>query len=572
MSDVTLIVKSEYGDTVAVITNGTNRGAIVGIEYEEERMGGVTSATFCLAEGSDVPLYTGMNVLLQVDGNPMALFDVDGNPDNRGAAGVVEVKCKGLSERLKKVMATGIFEGISLKAACLALAPAASTAGIVIDEADIALPSDVTVGELDAEGENLYDLIETLLTYANGAGSVDKYAWKIDPNKHLVIYNVSLIPVTTMYEGYGFQSPDPEVSNSDMVNRIELWRKASSGDVSEYVDTYSDAASIDKYGLFETRIDLDYYAATADCALIAGGILARHAKPSRTITLSSLPGITGFGDHRLFLRPMNVWQALYAGENKSVLELSHASGTHLSDDTTSLIGRFSTKCELNPGAFGYIALPVFPAVILPQRVRLFIKGTVGAECRIILVDVDGDTAQAVMNCDGTWKQLTIPLDDSRRTKYALTLRSSTRLHDISEEEAPEVFIDGLASDDDEYENIFSSDAEASVFDLAEATATDYTVELNNEEDGEHYALFMPARGSITTLAEIRFQWITTGVSIWIDYVDCVASQWQAETIGVSKVKAKLEHDSFISEVEFGDGVRTAADELTDVWSVLRGKR
>lgn len=570
MSDITLIAKSEYGDTVAVITNSTNGGAILNLSYEEERMGGIVAATFYLREGNDVPLYTGMNILLQENGDPIALFDVDGNPDNRGKNGQVEVTCKGMSARLKKACITTVLEGVSVKAACLSLAAIALEAGITIATENIALPDDVIIDELELKDENLFDLINTLITYANGTSEEDSLAWKIDTNRSLVIYDTAAIPLTALYEGHGFQSPEPEVSHADQVNSIKLWRKTIDGTASEYVATYTDPESIDKYGLFETRIELDYYVSTTDCALIARGILLRYARPARTLSVSSMPGRGGFGPHRLFLRPMKVWGMVYAGENKDVLDLSHTSGTVITDELSSMIGRYSTKCTLNMGAFGYIGFPVSPAIILPQRVRFFIKGADGAHLRIILVDRDGDTAQAVITCDNTWQKITIALDDLRRTKYALTMRSPTRLHDLALIECPQACMDGEDPDGDAFDGIFSDEGESTIYDGSVNEAFDYTVAMNDET--EDRALFMPARGSIASLAEIRFQWITTGVAFCIDYIDCLAKQWQAETIGVSSIKVRLDRDEFLSDVEFGDGIRTAADELTDLWSVLRSKR
>lgn len=571
MSRITLRILSEYGNLIAALTNGAERSAVLGLTFEEQRRGGTTSAVFYLKEGSDVPLYTGTNVLIQEDGIDLAMFDIDGNPDNRGTEGRIEVRCTGLCERLKKIYITSIISGQNLKAACLSMTALASTVGVIIDADHIALPTDVSITTLELKDSTVYDFIETLITYANGSALQDKYAWKIDTEKRLVIYDATTLEETTLYEGYGFQSPSPEVSHSDQVNTIRLWRKMAADSDVEFVGVYTDDASIDRYGAYEKKIELSYYATDADCAKIAAGILARSSSPSRTISVSSLLNKVSTGPYRLFMKPMLTWERLYAGEDKESLDLSHTSGTVFSDDAVSMVGRFSTKCVLNAGAYGYVSLPITPAILLPKKARFFFKGTEGAQFRVILVDEDGDTTESVVRLSGDWQQLTLVLDDTARAKFALWMKSDKRLHPISYDVAPSVI---AAVEDDgaeDLEGIFTDYADGSVFDNGLSGSFEYAVCMPDEE-GEQRTIYMLSRGAITSLAEIRIEWITPSITFWVDYMDCLVKQWQVEPIYVNRVTYELRNDSFLASAEFGDEARTATDEITDLWSIIRSSK
>lgn len=567
MSEITLVVKSEYDDVVAVITNGTRSGEVLSLSYEEQRRGGPVSAIFYLKEGSNVPLYTGMNIVIQKDSVPIAGFDVDGNPNNRGADGTIEVNCIGVCERLKKVYITQTLSDVSLKAACLTLIAKAASVGITIDESLIQLPTDQFISSLELEDETLYDFIETLVTYANGTELTDGFTWTIDTDKRLVIYDTDTLPEHTMYEGYGFQSPTSEANHSAQINTINMWRKALDGS-DEYVGVFVDDASVDQYGIFEKKIELDYYASTEDCALIASGIFARTARPARTISVTSLLDRVTLGTYRLFLRPKLCWMRLYAGEDKDTLDLTHSGGVAYTDDQTSLIGKLSTKCTLGAVVSGYASLAIDPPILVPKRVRFFLKGTAGATMSILLVDKDGDTAPISFTLDGKWMQLSLVFDDTERSSFALYLVSAIRKHDIAETDAP--YLLSAEEDPEDLEplaEIFADGTEAGVLDETSTGLFPYALTLNDGANAR--TLYLISRSSIASLAEIRFYWTYPSCEIWLDYVDCQVKQWQMERIRANRVTYALKNDTLVASAEFGDESKTATDELTDLWSVIR---
>lgn len=573
MNDVTLRFLSEYGDLVTIVSNKTERGAILSATYETSRRGGVTSARFVLPKGTDVPLYSSMNVMLTEDNAPLALFDIDGNPNNRGTDGRVEVACLGLCERLKKVFLTKNITDASLKTACLNIAADAATVGITVTSAHIGLPTNVVISALEIEDLSLFDFIEALITYANGAAEEDTYSWYIDTSKNLCIVDASTLPDETLYEGYAFQSPSVETSHADQANTIIIWRKTQDGESEEYVGKYVDEASVANYGAKEKRIDLDYYASNADCERIAHGVLSRYALPARTITVSSIPGIISNGKCRLFLRPVLAWTRLFAGESKGSLDLSHSSGVLFTDDATSLVGRYSTKCALNAGAYGYLGIPVDPIILLPQRVRLMIKGTAGARATIVLVDKNGDAAETPVMFTGDWMSLIILLDDTVRNKQMFSMRNETRLHPLTEKEKLSMLTNEEDSVVEALGEVFATGDDAGVFEEVVGGEFDYALFNTEDDDMEDYAIYAPIRGSITTLSEVRLYWITQSCNIWIDYVDCKARHWHTEEAYANKITYELRGDRFIAaSAEFGDSLRTAQDEFNELWTIIRRKK
>lgn len=570
MKEISVKVVGEYGDPVAVLVNGTNRGALLSLTYEKQRLGGELSASFFLREGHDVPLYTGMLIVIYSEITPVAVFEVEGNPEQRGTEGQVEVKCKGLAERLKNVILTDTLSSISLKAACLHFATEAAEVGVVITEENIALPDDVLISEIEIDGTTLFDFLSSLILYANGSSSSDTLCWSINVDKELIIEDTGEEILETFYEGYDFQSPASDVSNADQLNTLHFWRENETTGDQEYVDTYIDEDSADQYGVFGKRIELKYYATNGDCARMAAGIFARHANPARTITVSSVQADLPFGSYRLAFQPVFVWNRLYAGENKDSLDLARSSGVSFTDDATSVVGLFSTKCSLNSTASGYVSIPVDPIIILPKRVRFFMKGTAGAKCILTLVDKYGDSVSAELTCTGEWTQFTLFVRDTRREAYAMHMKHPTRLHSINETEAPYV---PYASESAESGNddIFHTGPETAIAREEINRAFDYAIVMPEEVSGEDRGLYALVRYSVTSISEIRLQWVTPSCEIWLDHVDCYVQQWSMESVPLNKAKYALVNDELIGEVEFGDESKTAAEEITELWSVVRSE-
>lgn len=571
MKEISVKVVGEYGDTVAVLVNGTNRGALLELSYEKQRLGGELSATFFLREGHDVPLYTGMLIVVYSEIIPVGVFEIEGNPEQRGTEGKVEIKCKGLAERLKNVILTDTLSSISLKDACLHFATEAAEVGIVVSEGNIALPDDVLISEVEIDGTTLFDFLSSLILYANGSSASDTLCWRINVDKELVIEDTGEEVLETFYEGYDFQSPTSEVSNSDQLNTLHFWRENETTGDQEYVDTFVDEDSADRYGVFGKRIELKYYATNADCARMAAGIFARHANPSRTITVSSVQNNLPFGLYRLAFQPVFVWNRLYAGEDKDALDLARSSGVSFENDATSMVGLYSTKCTLNATASGYVSIPIDPIIILPKRVRFFMKGTPGAKVLLTLVDKYGDTVSAELTFTGEWTQFVMFIRDTRREAYAVHMKNPYRLHPISEEEAPYVPF-SAESDEAGNDDVFMSGPETAIAREEINRGFDYAIFMPEEGSGEDRALYMLTRYSVTSISEIRIQWETPSCEVWIDHVDCYVQQWSMESVPLNKAKYALVNDELIGEVEFGDEAKTAAEEITELWSVIRSDR
>jgi hypothetical protein len=304
---------------------------------------------------------------------------------------------------------------------------------------------------------------------------------------------------------------------------------------------------------------------------MAAGIFARHANPSRTITVSSVQNNLPFGVYRLAFQPVFMWNRLYAGEDKDALDLACSSGVSFENDATSMVGLYSTKCTLNSTASGYVSIPVDPIIVLPKRVRFFMKGTPGAKVLLTLVDKYGDTVSAELTFTGEWTQFVMFIRDTRRAAYAIHMKNPYRLNSISEEEAPYVPF-SAESDEEGNDDVFMPGPETAIAREEINRAFDYSLFMPEEVSGEDRALYMLTRYSVTSISEIRIQWETPSCEVWLDHVDCYVQQWSMESVPLNKTKYALVNDELIGEVEFGDEAKTAAEEITELWSVIRSDR
>lgn len=569
MSRFSLLIKSEYGDQVALVTSGTEQGAIAQLTMEHSILGGAQSLKFYLKQGCDIPLYAGMNVYLQLDGSLLWGFDIDGSPFNRGTDGQVEVNCLGFAERLKKGYVTTSLANVTVEEALLSVASEVAATGLSLSLVHSELPTDhLTL--LEVEDQTLYDFIDTLVTYANGAVGVDKYTWIVDVDKAIKIIDTSLVPLTSYYEGFDFQAPRDDVNRTDQVNVIHLWHTTETN-AKEFVATFTDQPSIDQFGRLEKRIELDYSIVYADAYRLCKGIFSRYATPARTVAISSLIGVPSYGTHRLFLKPILSWTRLYAGEDKGALDLSHSTGVTFSDDESSLIGRYSTKAVLNASGFGYISLPVTPAILIPKKVRLFLKGSVAAKLRVVLVDKDGDSVEASLICDGSWMQFTIAINDVERNRYAVYLKSPDKLHDMGTFDIATVYMRKEDAGAEGQFGLFSRTNSGTIFDTALQAEYDYAVGLKDKE-GEWRDVYLSTRDSISSLAAVQIHFDTPTATYWLDHVDCFVKQWQTEELPYSKASLSVVNNELLASAQFGNGERTTSDELTELWAVLRSKK
>jgi len=531
MTPLSLAIKNDSGELVTTLSIGTERGALLALTFEMERMGGVVNAEFSVAEGLDVPFFMGNPVTVIANGEEVLGFDIKSPPDNRGKDGLVLVECAGYCERLKNVVLTTTLTSVSLTDAALSLATLAGTVGITIDSAHLSLPAHV-ISSMEYEDATLFDVMSDLIDFANGASGVDAYAWEITVDRYLRVYDTRDIASNAYYEGFHFQSPEIDTSFDEMINTIKLWRKTSTGSDEEYVGTYEDAGSIDLYGVYEERIDLDYYASNADCAVLASGILARAALPQRRVTVSSMPvalraetpGLP-FCTYSLFYCPRLVWKRLFSGTDEGVFDLSFASGTTVSTSPVSLIGKTSVKCELSSSAAGYISLPFDPAILMPRKIRIYAKAVAGTQMIITLVDSNGDGIAYPVTFDGAWMRLSI--------------------------------------------NYETSVSEATIAMKRDTDETDYALALLRDTDETNYAATLLNRNFIASLKEIRFHWVTASVDIYLGYIDVLSRRWEREDLPLNRAKYQLANDTVLAEAEFGGKRATTTDELTEMWTAIR---
>jgi len=531
MNPLSLVIKNETGDIVTTLSVGTERGALLALSFEMERMGGVVNAEFNIAEGLDVPFFIGNPVTVVYNGEDILGFDVKNPPDNRGKDGLVLVECSGYCERLKRAVSSTTFTGATLTAALTSLATLAASVGITIDAAHLTLPA-TTITSMEYEDTAIYDIVDDIVDMANGSAGEDVYAWDITVDRYLRVYDTRSIAVQAMYEGFHYQAPEIDTAFDDMVNVLKLWRKLSTGSGKEYVDTYEDAESQDTYGVYEERLDLDYYASNADCAVLASGVLARTAQPQRRVTVNSIPvelsaaspGLL-FGTYALFYSPKMIWKRLFSGTDEGVFDLSFASGTTVSVSPASLIGRTSVKCALSAAASGYAALHFDPSILLPRTIRIYAKAPAGTQMILGLIDNNGDGLSYPVTFDGDWMRLSVNYETSV-AECALALKR----------------------DSDE---------------------TNYVVAMRRDTDETDYAITLLNRNFIAALSEIRFHWVTPSVDIYVDYIDVISKRWEREDVPLNRAKYLLENNALTAEAEFGGKRSTTTDELTEMWTTIR---
>lgn len=532
MKTIALEVVNESGELVTLITSGTERGSLLSLKIEAERIGGVVHAEFFVAEGNDVPFFTGNPVLLYVDGVLSAGFDIKNTPGNRGEEGTVLVEGIGFCERLKKVLISETFTAQSVIDIITYLTPQFESVGIFIDEDLISALPAVSFAELTYEDVTLYDVVSDLMVYSNGYLEEDKLTWDITPSRYFRVLDIDAIPISGFYEGFSYQSPNIDTSFDSVINTVSIWRKKATSSESEYVDTYLDASSRELYGLYEEEVKIPYYASATDCARIAEGILSRYSVPIKTAKVTNLlPPINEeglglpFGKYALYHSPKLLWKRMFAGQDIGVIDLSFASGTTLALSTDALVGKTSLKFMLSGVADGYASLPLDPAVLLPRKIRLFMKAPPGTRFTLGLIDSNGDGMSYPVYFDEGWVRLVI--------SYSTTVQKS---------------IVALKRESDE---------------------TDYALALKRESDETDYCVTLLNRDFISSLKEIRFHWETASTEILLDYIDIQSIRWEQDILPLAKASYSMVNKGVTAEAEFGKTETTTPDQLSELWEKIR---
>ncbi len=375
-----LFLKAPTGETLHILSDQDQTAPLLNVTLKETKMGGLDTFEFSLPRSFNLPVGINTQCHIHVNNTLWFVGYIKETPLQDQNDPVLVFQGEGFQHRLKSKYITQTYTLQTLDTIVRGIASyLGSDINVFYNVAKIAVPviADLTVEYKD---KNLWYIFDQLVRIANYDYDNAKYRWYVDSANELVF---ELIPSgfhRTLTEGYQYQNPNVSEDNSKIINKIQTYR-STQGDpkVIQFVATYNDTASQNRYGLFEKKITFADYLVTNIIAKIAAGILARRAPVVEKLEIENyeIDAVLPWGKYYISNKRDNYFFIVSDCDELAEWDLTHLSTTlAVLSGTHVLTGRESIRITVADGSYNeYLEITLADAIPFQQIARTFIYFT-----------------------------------------------------------------------------------------------------------------------------------------------------------------------------------------------------
>lgn len=281
---------SPYGEQIATLTAGRGAGVKLESEMTFSKYGNLESFDLMVKRNIDIPFFNGMNTRFYFKNLPFAYGYIELVPPTDQTSSVISLRGYGYSKKLNDKKITATYSSSTVSAI---LADLGSTyfldLGINYNPTKLQSPV-LSVSSATWDDKSIIDIIDDLVSMCNTAFSTVEYIYGVDESGDFYFKGIGTDTIEKAYfEGWNYQNPETEYDAESLINKVLLFR-TTSGDnkTTEYVNTYTDSDSIDKYGIYDKKITVPDYIDNTTAENIANGVIAEWKDPKYRITVSDL--------------------------------------------------------------------------------------------------------------------------------------------------------------------------------------------------------------------------------------------------------------------------------------------
>ncbi len=394
---VGIVFYSPSNEQVANLTAGRGEGEKLEVKMKFAKYGNLKDFQISMLRNNEIPLFNGMVVRFYYKNLSFAYGYIDNIPETDQISSVVKIDGKGYVNKLKDKK---ISVSYSSKTIEYILNDLGSTyffdLGFNYNSGKIQ-PSNVTISSVDWSEKDLSTILSDLIKISNTSFDTIEYIYGIDQYGDFYYRGISESELKAAYfEGYNYQNPSVENDASGIVNQVQLYRTTDADDKkTEYVNTFNDGDSQDKYGLYERKVTFSDFIDNTTAENAANGIIADLKEPKIRETIKNLEidNVLEYGFYSLNNKKQDQKIVIsdFALVSDWIQSLSTSSISII--DENVFTGRLCYQWDINNSIGDYIKKSDLK-YYFPTKLRLFVRQDIIGE--YLSISVEG-TKRKIVN-------------------------------------------------------------------------------------------------------------------------------------------------------------------------------
>lgn len=393
---LSVVFYSPFGEQIANLTAGRGNGVKLNCKMKFEKYGNLKSFNLEMMRNCDIPFFNGMTARFYYKNLPFAYGYIETKPFTDQKASVVSLRGVGFVEKLKDKKITLAYpSGTSVTETLKYIGSTYFLSlGIGYNESKIQAPN-VSITSATWKDKNILTVIEDLIEMSNTTFSTVEYIFGIDEYGDFYFRGIgSDLIESTFFEGFKYQEPTVDEDASNVINRVNIFRTKDGDEKNtEYVDSFDDLDSQDKYGLYERKITIADYVDNTTIENIANGIIADWKDPKINITVKDLiiDNVLKFAHYNVTNKKQDQIMLVSDFGDDSEWTETFATAVSAIIDTKVLTGRLCYQLTINTSAADYLTKSV--EYYMPTKIRVYIRQDIAGE--YLSVSFTGDKVKVM---------------------------------------------------------------------------------------------------------------------------------------------------------------------------------
>lgn len=394
-----LKVLSPTGALVADYWNNTEKNDGLSFKLKTEKIGGLIEWTVKMKNSIEEPLFTGSQFQFWVDGVHWFSGFVDHIPDIDTDAAEIEITGVGYWKKLTTVVVNESYSSQTLAYIVDDVCTTYLTDDLQVtyDALKVSVPT-VTGVTMEFNDQSLDAVLQELLGVANASYETAQYRIGVDKERDFIFELIDSDPIAAFSEGYDYQHPDVDDSESKLINTILAYKaSAVSSSTVGYVDTFTDVDSVGDYGEHAEKVTFPSFIDDTTVEAVCDGIIEKYAHPLTRVKIKDLKidDVFNFGFYTAINKRQRYYRPVTKFNDLTDWDVTAAPDTTITiSDEQVYAGRRAMKVVTGTGSSDdYIVTYPDNAVRSPQMFNLYVYlATAGAKFTIKVSDSFGNIA------------------------------------------------------------------------------------------------------------------------------------------------------------------------------------
>lgn len=504
----------------------TEDESVLDVKLKWKKYGGFDEFEITLSRDVNFLLFSGIRLDFYFNGTLWFTGYTEYVPSQDQDSEKITIKGKGFYKRFSEIIINETYSSQTLSSIIEDIANTYfDSIDINYDAYNVNVPN-IDITTLEFKDKSLDKVFETINNICNYNYLEEHFYWGVDEYRYFYIKKVVVSDRTVdqLFEGYDFQKPESKLDDSKIKNKILAYRTVSgSPSDSQYVATYSDVSSINKFGEKSRKLTFPDYIDTDTITNICDGLIEAKKEPLKRVSIENYKKQRKleYGYYGINSRIKNYKRELYDGSSTDLWDTSGASITTIeSSEDIVFTGRESLKITTSVGSAGeYIDLDLNEPIWFPQNVEilLYMEDEI-ANIQIEVFDTEGSSVSFI---------------------YGVT--------------EPNL----IANDSGTEDNLTANDAGTSDNLVSHSLDT-------NDIINQWLVRKVDVEGTLLNLSKIRITFnIDRSLTFYVDRIITNFKHWWYNKVSLEEVEYNFSNNIVLSKATFGDVADSIYDEIKD---------